>query len=144
MERFIELGKILASKRIVRALFVGVLGVLAQTIVFEIVGIFLKLTTLSTASLLGAEFGILTNFYLNRKISFHDRMNSAPLIRLFKFHLVVSGSVCIQWLSLFLAEHHTENLLILHGVYVASILVGFSWNYTWYTLWVWRHPTITS
>lgn len=127
--------------RIFRALTVGVVAVTAQTIVFEIVGVFLKLTPLSTATVIGAEFGILTNFYLNNSISFGDKTGGNTLHRLVRFHFVVSGSVCIQWLSLFVTEQITQNVILLHVVYVASIIIGFIWNYTWYTIWVWKHPT---
>ncbi|MFZ3043628.1 MAG: GtrA family protein [Minisyncoccia bacterium] len=127
--------------RIVRTLTVGAIAVVAQTIVFEILGVYLHLFSLSTSVVIGAEIGILTNFYLNNRFSFHDRRDTTPLLsRLFRFHLVVSGSVILQWLFVFLAEHATTDTLLIHAAYAAGIIVGFAWNYTFYLLVVWKRP----
>lgn len=141
MQKLYAQGRALWQHRIMKALSVGVLAVGVQTIVFEIVGVFLRLTPLSTATVIGAEFGILTNFILNNMISFKDKTGGRAVYRFVRLHLVVSGSVAIQWGSLFVAERLTQNFFILHGIYVVSIIIGFVWNYTWYTIWVWRHPT---
>ena len=140
MNQLIALTKRLFKMRIVRALAVGVVAVTAQTIVFELLGIYLQVLAPSLATVVGAEFGILTNFYLNNRFSFQDRQHQTSLLRrILKFHLVVSGSVAIQFLSVFTAEHLTQNLVIIQGAYAASIVVGFAWNYTWYKLWIWKH-----
>ena len=138
MERLAQRIKKMTKLRIVRALTVGVVAVSVQTIVFELVGVIFKLTSVSSATVIGAEFGILTNFFLNNKFSFGDRKVSGLASRIGKFHLVVSGAVFIQWLSLFIAERVTTDLLILHVVYASSIIVSFAWNYTWYKVWVWK------
>lgn len=131
--------KKLADSRLVRALAVGVVAVIVQTLVFETIAIFFQLVSPSTAVIIGAETGILTNFYLNNRFSFHDRRHDISLLsRLVRFHLVVSGSVFLQWLFVFIAERQTENYLIIHGVYAAGIILGFAWNYTLYLLVVWR------
>lgn len=125
--------------RLVRTLAVGVVAVITQTVVFEIVGIYLHLFSPSTAVIIGAEAGILTNFYLNNRFSFHDRQDDTSLLsRLVRFHLVVSGSVFLQWLFVFIAEHQTNSYLIIHAAYAAGIIVGFAWNYTLYLLFVWK------
>lgn len=140
MKQLTVLIKRLFEIRIVRALTVGVVAVTVQTIVFEFLGIYLQVLAPSLATVVGAEFGILTNFYLNNRFSFQDRQHQTSLLRrLLKFHLVVSGSVAIQFLSVFTAEHLTENLIIIQAAYAASIIVGFAWNYTWYKLWIWKH-----
>lgn len=126
--------------RFVRVFIIGGVGVLVQTIVFEIIGIYLRLVPPSTAVLIGAEVAILTNFYLNNRFSFHDRRHDVSFIsRLMRFHLVVSGSIILQWLFVFIAEHQTNDLLILHAAYAAGIILGFAWNYTFYHLFVWRN-----
>lgn len=126
--------------RLVRTIAVGVIAVVVQTTVFEIFGIYLQLFSPSTAVLVGAEAGILTNFYLNNRFSFHDRQHDISLFsRLLRFHFVVSGSVFLQWLFIFIAEHQTNSYLIIHGAYAAGIILGFAWNYTFYLLFVWQH-----
>ena len=131
--------------RIMRVAFFGGFGVVVQTIVFEIVGIWLGLLRPSLATLLGAEFGIITNFILNNRFSFNDRVHAPLPMRLLRFHAVVSGSLFIQWLCVFTAESLTSNTWAIHGAYAGGILLGFASNYTGYRLWVWKHheePTV--
>jgi len=133
IERFVR-------SRFLRVFVIGGIGVAVQTVVFELLGIFLHLVSPSTAAVLGAEVGVLTNFYLNNRFSFRDRRHDIPLhVRLLRFHLVVSGSIVLQWLFVFLAERHTSSYLVIHGAYAAGIILGFLWNYTFYLLFVWRH-----
>ena len=133
MKRFVQ-------SRFLRVFTVGGIGVAGQTVVFEILSIFLHIVSPSTAAVLGAEVGVLTNFYLNNRFSFHDRRRAIALhSRLLRFHLVVSGSLILQWLSVFIAEHQTSSLLLIHGAYATGIIIGFVWNYTFYLLFVWRH-----
>ncbi len=129
----------MASSRLVRTLAVGVVAVVVQTIVFEILGIYLQIFSPSTAVVIGAETGILTNFYLNNRFSFYDRRHGISLFsRLLRFHIVVSGSVILQWLFVFIAEHRTNSTLLIHAAYATGILLGFVWNYSFYLLFVWR------
>lgn len=126
--------------RFARVFVIGGIGVVVQTVVFEVLGIFLGIVSPSTAVVLGAEVGILTNFYLNNRYSFRDREHGLSLLsRLVRFHLVVSGSIILQWLLVFLAERQTSSILLIHGAYAAGIILGFIWNYTFYLLFVWRH-----
>ncbi len=139
MNHIIQFIKMLANLRLIRTIAVGAVAVTAQTIVFEILGIYLQLVSPSTAVLIGAEVGILTNFYLNNRFSFHDRQHKISLLsRLMRFHLVLSGAVLLQWLFVFTAEYYGNSLLYIHIAYVAGIILGFAWNYTFYLLFVWR------
>jgi len=141
MNSVIRFCKTAASLRIVHTISVGAVAVVAQTAVFETLGIFLHLVSPSTAVIIGAEAGVLTNFYLNNRFSFRDRHHDISLFsRFFRFHLVVSGSVILQWLFVFIAEHQTSSYLILHGAYLAGLILGFVWNYTFYLLFVWKQP----
>lgn len=126
--------------RFLRVITIGGVGFVVQTIVFEILGIYLRIFSPSTAVVIGAETGILTNFYLNNRFSFSDRQHDiSRLSRLMRFHIVVSGSVALQWLFVFITEHQTSNLLLIHIAYAAGVILGFAWNYTFYHLFVWRH-----
>lgn len=120
------------------ALFGG-LGVIAQTLIFEVLGIWLGLLRPSLATLVGAEVGVLINFVLNNRYSFNDRAHAPLITKLARFHVVISGALFIQWFAVFCAESLTTNLWIVHGAYAAGILIAFVSNYTWYRLWVWRH-----
>ena len=129
----------LRYSRIMRVAFFGGMGVIVQTIIFETLGIWLGLLRPSLATLLGAEFGIITNFFLNNRFSFNDRTHAPLPMRLLRFHAVVSGSLFIQWLCVFTAESLTSNTWVIHGAYAGGILLGFASNYTGYRLWVWKH-----
>lgn len=131
--------KTMANVRVVRSLSTGVVAVIVQTILFEILGIFLQIVSPSTAVVISAECALLTNFYLSNRFVFHDRRNdTSRLSRLARFHLVVSGSIFLQWLFVFVTEHQTSNLLFIHGAYATGIILGFAWNYTLYLLFVWQ------
>lgn len=122
-----------------RVATIGAAGLLVQTAIFETLGFWLEIVRPSTAVAIGAEFGILTNFFLNNRFAFNDRICSPFFIRLLRFHLVVSGSLIIQWAFVFASENLTANVLMLHGAYISGVLIGFISNYTGYRLWVWQH-----
>jgi len=138
MSRFKDLYKRAHSSRFIRIAFFGGVGVIVQSIVFECLGPLAGILRPSLATVVGAEFGLITNFFLNNHFSFTDRTHSSYLVRLFRFHLVVSGSIFIQWLCVFIAESLNANWWLLHVAYVTGILVGFISNYIWYHVWVWR------
>jgi|CXWL01.1.fsa_nt_gi dolichol-phosphate mannosyltransferase len=124
--------------RFLRIVTIGAIGFIVQTIIFEVLGIYLQIVPPSTAVLLGAETGILTNFYLNNRFSFHDRQHNASyLSRLARFHIVVSGSVLLQYVFVFITERQTSNQLLVSSAYLAGVMIGFAWNYTFYHLFVW-------
>lgn len=132
------------NARLVRSLTTGIIAVGAQTIIFEVLGIYLKIVSPSTAVALSAECGLLINFYLSNRFAFHDRRhNISILARLLRFHLVVSGSIFLQWLFVFLVERQTSSTVFIHGAYVAGLILGFIWNYTLYLHFVWRHDAPT-
>jgi putative flippase GtrA len=135
---FLE-NSFLWRSRFLRVATIGIAGLLVQTLIFEILGFWLELVRPSTAVVIGAEFGIITNFLLNNRFTFYDHIHAPFLVRLLRFHLVVSGSLIIQWLFVFTSEHMTTNTLTLHGAYIIGVLIGFISNYTGYRLWVWRH-----
>ncbi len=124
--------------RVVRVAAAGSMGVIAQTIVFEIFGIWLGLVRPSTAVLLGAELGIITNFILSNRYAFADRRHSPLVGRLVRFHIVIMGALVIQWLCVYLTETVTTNWFALHAAYAVGLLISFVYNYTGYRLWVWR------
>ncbi len=130
------------TSRLLRVLFVGGVGFTIQTAFFELLSVYSGLLSPSTATLVGGEVGVLCNFYINNRFSFTDREpRTIPLnIRLLRFHIVVSGSLFIQWLFLFLTERATSDLFFIHSAYFAGVVVGFVSNYVGYYFWVWRHP----
>lgn len=135
-----QIGKLLRL-RVMRVGIIGGIGFLIQTAIFETLGVYLQLVPLSVAVVIGAEIAITTGFFLNQRFSFSDRVHHIKRVpfQFVQYHLVALGSVFIQWLFVFTAEHLTQNLFIIHAVYMSGILVGFAWTYNGYRLWVWKH-----
>lgn len=145
MQRLLYIGRVLLRKSVVRSLISGGVSVMLQTAIFEVLAIWLKLVAPSTATVIGGEAGILLNFFLNNRFSFgHVTPRTSLLSRLLQFHLVVSGALLIQYVSVYIAERSTESIVTLHAVYLGSIIVSFCWNYSWYKLWIWRHRSLGS
>jgi dolichol-phosphate mannosyltransferase len=127
--------------RLLRVLLIGGIGFVLQTTFFEIVGIELGLLLPSTATIIGGEIAIISNFFLNERFSFHDRVASATsfMRRMARFHLVALGSVAIQWL-LVRGTEYTLGLspIPLRVAYVLGVVLGILVTYAGYYFWVWR------
>ena len=139
IQKLAEIARILLRKRLLRVITIGAVGLLVQTIVFEVFGIWLGVLRPSLATLAGAELSVITSFTLNNRFSFNDRMHAPLSVRLRRFHLVVLGSLAIQWTCVFTAESLTENIWIIRAAYATGIMLGFISNYTGYRLWVWKN-----
>lgn len=126
--------------RMTKVMLVGGFGFIIQTIIFEILGIWTRVVAPSTATLIGAECAIISNFTLNERFSFRDSVGgSSPLWqRLLKFHAVSSGSLATQWLCVFTAERIFHSVLALHAAFIIGVGLGFVINYTGYYFFVWR------
>lgn len=129
---------LIRRSRLLRVAVIGGMGVVAQTFAFELLVLGAGLRP-SWSVVLAGEVGLLTNFLLNNRYSFGDRIHAPLLIRLLRFHTVVAGSIVVQWLCVYTAESLQAGWVMLHVAYVAGILLGFAFNYTGYLLWVWRH-----
>ncbi len=140
MDRYRILYKKILSARLFRVLLIGGVGFAIQTVFFELLSVYMHVLEPSSATLIGAEIGVLCNFYLNNKFSFTDPspIRSPVLAKLARFHIVVSGSLFIQWLFLFLTEHWTTNVWLIHGAYIAGVCIGFGSNFAGYHFWVWK------
>ena len=132
--------RVLLQSRFLRIVIIGGIGFVIQTCIFELLGIYLHLLRPSIAAVLGGEVGVLVNFFLNERYSFQERVTHKPplLPRLMRFHLVVAGSLFIQWALLSFTEAHTQSLLLIHLSYVSGLVLGFISNYIGYHLFVWK------
>lgn len=133
--------KTLNEWRLLKVVAIGGTGFILQTLIFELLGFWLGLVRPSTAVLIGGEMAIISNFLLNNRFSFKDRLSEASgfLTRLTRFHIVALGSVFIQWVFV----RSFENLfgyhqILLSCIYVFAVVVGLSITYTGYIFWVWR------
>src|SRR4051812_34153754 len=124
MKQLVYYIKKLHDSRFIRVAFFGGVGVIVQTAVFELLGIWLAIIRPSLATLLGAECGVITSFILNNAFSFADRNHGTLYGRIIRYHAVVSGSLFIQWLSVFIAESLHGGVVLLHGAYISGIIIG--------------------
>lgn len=126
--------------RFLRVFIIGGIGFLVQTFVFETLSFYLHLVSPSTAAILGGELAVLTNFSLNERFAFNDRIPRADhvLSRVMRLHMVISGSLLIQWVLISVTEQYTQSILLLHAAYISGVLLGFTSNYIGYHLFVWR------
>lgn len=126
--------------RMGRVLIVGGIGAIWQTIIFNVLGVWAAIVSPSTATLMGAEVAIISNFTLNNRYNFTgDEHKRSPLIqRLAKFHLVSSGSLLTQWVCMRIAESFSRDALFLNAAFIIGVGIGFIVNYTGYYFFVWR------
>ena len=137
MDKLLEL---LRRSRVVPILWAGGVGFIFQLGVFELAAVYWQLLSPSVATVLGAEGGILINFFINDRVSFAHCTHKVPLPeRLLRHQGVVLVAIFLQWLFVYLAEQVTTDLLVLHLALFGGIGLGFIWNYMWYHLFVWQH-----
>ncbi|HRH26339.1 MAG TPA: glycosyltransferase [Candidatus Paceibacterota bacterium] len=130
----------LGSWKLFRIGLIGIVGIIVQTVVFELLGISYEIVRPSIAAVLGGELAILSNFTLNNHLTFKGTANAIDSLvrRIGKFHLVSLGSICIQWVLIFATEQVTSDPTILRSAYALGIILGFFTNYIGYTLFVWK------
>lgn len=126
--------------RMLRVLAVGGIGAIWQTIIFNVLGVWAAMVSPSSATLMGAEVAILSNFTLNNRYNFvGDEYKRSSLIQRFaKFHLVSSGSLLTQWVCMRIAENFSRDALFLNTAFIIGVGIGFIVNYTGYYFIVWR------
>ena len=126
--------------RVLPILGAGGVGFVLQLAIFEVLAVYLGVVSHSVATVIGAEVGILTNFFINDKISFSHHAHKASLpTRLVRHQAVVLVAVCLQWFLVYTAEHMTTDVWLIRLALLVGIGLGFIWNYVWYHLYVWKH-----
>lgn len=124
---------------LMRVAMVGGIGFVLQTIIFELLGIQFHILEPNQAVLLGGEVAILSNFFLNEKFNFKERIRGSFLRRITVFHLVVFVSIFIQWVLVTLAQTYArDNDMLIRSAYLCGIALGFLTNYLGYSVVVWK------
>ena len=144
MHQLLRIAHALWQRRVYRAALMGVVGLVTQSIIFAILGLWLAIVRPSTAVLICTEIGLITNFYLNDRFSFTGNPHTPLSRRLMRYHTTVLGSFFCQWFFVFITEQITTNMYALSAAYAAGVLIGFAISYTGYRLWVWEHHEASS
>jgi putative flippase GtrA len=125
--------------RMLRVIIIGAIGALWMAASFETLGIWLDLMAPSTATLLGGEVAVISNFVLNERFNFNESEHSSSLLRrLVKFHLVQGISLVALYSILLIAEHLSRGALFLNAAFIFGMGIQFIINYTGYYFFVWR------
>lgn len=125
------------AKKLVKFLIVGGWGFTINTIVLELL-VFAGFHP-ATASAIGAECAIVSNFMLNNHWTFRDRKieRSRRFLKFLQFNTTSLGAIALQAGVVFLGTHW-------YGVdsyrlfYVLGVMLSLSWNYIMYSRVIWK------
>lgn len=135
--------KSFVGSRFFKFLVVGGTGLFLQTIIFEVLGILLKIVTPTAATIIGGQVAIVSNFLLNNLWTFRDKTikNTFQLVKKFVLFWLTSNFavVILQGGSVMLGEKLVgENDFLIHFFYVLGLVLTLIWNYTIYNRVVWK------
>ncbi len=120
---------------------VGFIGFVLQTAVFEVLGVFLKITSPSTAGVLGGELAIISNFTLNNLWTFKEaKVTGIKVIYKFiQFNLSSLIALAIQFVILRIGEVVSGgSKLIIQLFYLGAIFIVLIVNYIIYNIFIWK------
>ncbi|MCG2686441.1 glycosyltransferase family 2 protein, partial [Candidatus Parcubacteria bacterium] len=126
------------SQRFIKFALVGGLGLLLQTIVFEL---FRGRIGPDNAAAVGGELAIISNFIWNNLWTFRDRALTRRRIlpKFLQFNLTSLVAIAIQWLVIHAGVALWGPGLWIERLYFAvSLVLVIIWNYTIYNKLIWR------
>lgn len=143
------------SQRFIKVVIVGVIGLIIQLTLFNILRIIIsepfkqvaigKLQlTIPVHTLISVEVAIISNFLINNFWTFKEnkiKFNQVGrlIFKFVQFNLTSLGSIFIQWIAIILGVRVFGSGLILDNLYtIVGILIGLIWNYTMYTKLIWK------
>lgn len=123
-------------------LIVGGTGFVIQTVIFTALWKSFGLAP-STATIVGAEFAIISNFILNNFWTFSDRkLDVSPEVlipKFLSFNVLSFGSPLIQWATVEGTNRFIYSSDLATWIaYIAGIFIGLIFNYLMYSKVIWR------
>ena len=131
-------------QRIFKFGVVGVVGLMIQTLIFEILGLRLGLMSPSVATVVGGEAAIISNFIWNNLWTFRDHLitGSKIIFKFVQFNATSLFSLGIQFAILKFAETIAKgNDWVLRGFYAAALVIVILFNYFIYNKFIWKTST---
>lgn len=117
---------------------VGGIGFVINTVMLEI---FVQLFGFSPAlgSAIGAEFAIISNFFLNNAWTFKERKieQGKTFQKLLQFNTTSLGAIAIQASSVWLGTHIFGEPQY-RFFYIIGVSIGLIWNYIMYSKVIWK------
>lgn len=120
---------------------VGGTGLVLQTMIFEILGVFTKILTPSQATVLGGEVAIISNFTLNNLWTFRDYKVTGPkiILKFLQFNLTSLIALAIQFVILRIGEFFARgSSLIIQFFFFGAIAIVLVVNYYIYNKFIWK------
>lgn len=140
--RYLIISDITNPPPFLRFLVVGTLGFIIQTVIFTYAWKSLGFPP-NFATVIGAEFAIISNFILNNFWTFSERRleSSAKILitKFLSFNFLSFGSPIIQWLTITaVTTLFSDTDFYTWIAYVVGIFLGLIWNYTMYSKVIWK------
>ena len=120
---------------------VGGTGLVLQTLIFEILGLKLRLFSPAVATVIGGELAIVNNFLLNNFWTFSDhRVVGAKIFGKFlQFNFTSLLALGIQFVILSIGEYVAGgNEWVIRGFYFAALVIVLITNYIIYNKIIWK------
>lgn len=122
---------------------VGGTGLVLQTLIFEVLGVFTRIVTPTLATLIGGQVAIVSNYILNNLWTFKDKIITHPAKLVYKFAQFWITSnfavVVLQGGTVKLGERLVgENPFLINVFYFIGIILTVIWNYTVYNRFIWK------
>jgi dolichol-phosphate mannosyltransferase len=131
------------SWRFFKFAVVGGTGFVIQTIIFEVLGVFMLLVSPALATIIGGQVAILSNYTLNNLWTFKDKIITHPaklVSKFFQFWLTSNFAVLVlQGGTVKVGELVVgDNKLLIQGFYILGLVFTLIWNYTVYNRLIWK------
>ncbi|OGY22401.1 MAG: hypothetical protein A3A65_04575 [Candidatus Chisholmbacteria bacterium RIFCSPLOWO2_01_FULL_49_14] len=122
---------------------VGGTGLVMQTLIFEVLGVVMKVVSPTLATIIGGQVAIVSNFSLNNLWTFKDKIITSPgklVLKFLQFYLTSNFAVVVlQGGSVKIGEKLVGNHeLLIQGFYILGIVLTLVWNYTIYNRFIWK------
>ncbi|MDO8488377.1 MAG: glycosyltransferase [bacterium] len=120
---------------------VGGTGLVLQTTIFEVLGVWLKILSPSVATVLGGEVAIISNFTLNNLWTFKDYQvkGGRIILKFLQFNFTSLIALGIQFGVLKLGESVAKGSgLVIQFFYFGAIFIVLITNYYIYNKFIWK------
>ncbi len=120
---------------------VGGSGLVIQTTIFEVLGVFTNILTPQLATAVGGEAAIISNFILNNAWTFRDHSVSGTkmILKFLQFNLTSLIALGIQFVILGIGQFVAAgNKIIIQFFYFGSIAIILVVNYYIYNVFIWK------
>ena len=128
-------------RRFIKFGIVGGTGLVLQTIIFEVFGVFTTILSPQMAAIVGGEVAIISNFTLNNAWTFKDHQVTGLKIfgKFLQFNLTSLIALAIQFVIVGIGQAVAQgNKIIIQFFYFGAIFLVLVTNYFIYNRFIWK------